>query len=159
MSTAPAAIPAPITGFGAAAFVDADDVDLLNVSRTVLHDRPYALLTMIMASRLTYGMAEQGLLPRALGKMLAGRKTPWSAILATTLVAMVLTLTGDLASLAETVVLLLLFVFRIMRRFSDPTKCRSMAWAGILVAVGLVLCFLSRPFSPSHDKKVPAKKT
>ncbi len=70
-----------------------------------------ALLTMIMASRLTYGMAEQGLLPRALSRVLPGRQTPWVAILATTLVAMLLTLVGDLALLAETVVLLLLFVF------------------------------------------------
>lgn len=69
------------------------------------------LLTMIMASRLTYGMAEQGLLPRALSRVLPGRQTPWVAILATTLVAMLLTLVGDLALLAETVVLLLLFVF------------------------------------------------
>lgn len=70
-----------------------------------------ALLTMIMASRLTYGMAEQGLLPRTLSRVLPGRRTPWVAILATTLVAMLLTLVGDLALLAETVVLLLLFVF------------------------------------------------
>jgi amino acid transporter len=70
-----------------------------------------ALLTMIMASRLTYGMAEQNLLPSALGRVLPGRKTPWAAILATTVVAMLLTLIGDLATLAETVVLLLLFVF------------------------------------------------
>ncbi|MFG6402828.1 APC family permease [Microbacterium sp. P04] len=70
-----------------------------------------ALLTMIMASRLTYGMAEQGLLPRALSRVLTKRRTPWVAILATTLVAMLLTLVGDLAVLAETVVLLLLFVF------------------------------------------------
>lgn len=70
-----------------------------------------ALLTMIMASRLTYGMSEQGLLPSVLGKVLPGRRTPWIAILATTLVAMLLTLVGDLATLAETVVLLLLFVF------------------------------------------------
>lgn len=70
-----------------------------------------ALLTMIMASRLTFGMAEEGLLPPVLGKVLPNRRTPWVAIIATTAVAMVLTLTGDLASLAETVVLLLLFVF------------------------------------------------
>ncbi|MDD7928228.1 APC family permease [Microbacterium thalli] len=70
-----------------------------------------ALLTMIMASRLTYGMAEQGLLPKALSRVLPRRRTPWVAILATTLVAMLLTLVGDLALLAETVVLLLLFVF------------------------------------------------
>jgi APA family basic amino acid/polyamine antiporter len=70
-----------------------------------------ALLTMIMASRLTFGMAEQGLLPAVLGRVLPGRRTPWVAIVATTVLAAVLTLTGDLASLAETVVLLLLFVF------------------------------------------------
>ncbi|GAA4195606.1 APC family permease [Microbacterium oryzae] len=70
-----------------------------------------ALLTMIMASRLTYGMGEQGLLPAVFAKVLPQRKTPWVAILVTTLIAMLLTLLGDLALLAETVVLLLLFVF------------------------------------------------
>jgi basic amino acid/polyamine antiporter, APA family len=70
-----------------------------------------ALLTMIMASRLAFGMAEQGLLPRSLGRVLPGRRTPWVAILGTTLVAMGLTITGDLATLANTVVLLLLLVF------------------------------------------------
>ena len=70
-----------------------------------------ALLTMIMASRLAYGMAEQGLLPSALGRVLPGRRTPWVAIVTTTVVAMLLTATGTLEDLASTVVLLLLFVF------------------------------------------------
>jgi basic amino acid/polyamine antiporter, APA family len=70
-----------------------------------------ALLTMIMASRLTYGMAEEGLLPAVFGRVLPGRRTPVVAIVATTVVAMLLTLTGSLADLASTVVLLLLFVF------------------------------------------------
>ncbi|WP_052060861.1 APC family permease [Rhodococcoides fascians] len=70
-----------------------------------------ALLTMIMASRLTFGMARDGLLPVALAKVLPGRKTPWAARVATTAVAMVLCTTGSVAALAETVVLLLLFVF------------------------------------------------
>lgn len=70
-----------------------------------------ALLTMIMASRLAYGMADRGLLPAALTRVLPGRRTPWLAIVLTTLVAMVLTVTGSLAVLAETVVLLLLYVF------------------------------------------------
>ncbi len=70
-----------------------------------------ALLTMIMSSRLAYGMAEQQLLPTVLGRVLPGRRTPWVAIVATTLVAMALVFTGDLAALAETVVLLLLLVF------------------------------------------------
>ncbi|ORB32252.1 APC family permease [Mycolicibacterium parafortuitum] len=70
-----------------------------------------ALLTMIMSSRLTFGMSEQGLLPGVFARVLPKRRTPWVAILATTAVAMVLTLVGDLSMLAETVVLLLLFVF------------------------------------------------
>ncbi|MEV8219681.1 APC family permease [Microbacterium sp. NPDC077391] len=70
-----------------------------------------ALLTMIMASRLAFGMAEQGLLPSPLGRVLPRRRTPWVAIVATTGVAMLLTLVGDLGTLAETVVLLLLLVF------------------------------------------------
>jgi amino acid transporter len=70
-----------------------------------------ALLTMIMASRLAYGMAEEGLLPQVLGRVLPQRRTPWVAIICTTIVAMLLALTGTLAVLAKTVVLLLLFVF------------------------------------------------
>lgn len=70
-----------------------------------------ALLTMIMASRLAYGMARMGLLPAPLSRVLPKRRTPLVAILATSGVAMALTATGTLAALAETVVLLLLFVF------------------------------------------------
>ncbi|THJ68565.1 amino acid permease [Arthrobacter echini] len=70
-----------------------------------------ALLTMIMSSRITYGMSEQGLFPSIFDRVLPHRRTPWVAIIATTLVAMALTLTGGLESLAQTVVLLLLFVF------------------------------------------------
>lgn len=70
-----------------------------------------ALLTMIMTSRVTYGMAEEGLLPAVLSKVLPNRRTPWLAIVCTTLVAMLLTIIGDLATLASAVVLLLLFVF------------------------------------------------
>lgn len=70
-----------------------------------------ALLTMIMSSRLVYGMADEGLLPSVLTKVLPNRRTPWLAIVVTTIVAAVLTVIGDLATLAETVVLLLLIVF------------------------------------------------
>ncbi|MDX1891704.1 APC family permease [Mycolicibacterium sp. 050158] len=70
-----------------------------------------ALLTMIMSSRLSYGMAEQGLLPSALTRLLPNRRTPWVAIVSTTVIAMMLTLGGDVSTLAKTVVLLLLIVF------------------------------------------------
>ncbi len=70
-----------------------------------------ALLTMIMASRVAFGMAEQGLLPTALGRVLTRRRTPWVAIVASTVVAMALAVVNDLSTLAGTVVLLLLLVF------------------------------------------------
>lgn len=70
-----------------------------------------ALLTSIMSSRLVYGMSEQGLLPPVFSKVLPGRRTPWVAIIATTALSAVLAMIGSLQMLAETVVLLLLFVF------------------------------------------------
>ncbi|MFJ8804126.1 APC family permease [Streptomyces sp. NPDC102487] len=70
-----------------------------------------ALLTGIMSSRLAYGMAKDGLLPRFLTRVLPRRRTPWASIAATTLISFCLALTGDVATLASTLVLLLLVVF------------------------------------------------
>ncbi|MFF1519941.1 APC family permease [Streptomyces sp. NPDC058305] len=70
-----------------------------------------ALLTGIMSSRLAYGMAKDGLLPKFLTRVLPRRRTPWAAIAATTLISFCLALTGDVATLASTLVLLLLVVF------------------------------------------------
>ena len=46
-----------------------------------------ALINMLMASRLLYGMAKQQVLPPVLGRVLEGRRTPWVAILFTTVLA------------------------------------------------------------------------
>lgn len=104
-----------------------------------------ALLTMIMASRLTFGMARDGLLPSALAKVLPGRRTPWAAIVATTVVAMMLCITGSVSALAETVVLLLLFVFvstnvavLVLRR--DDTEQDHFRAPTILPILALVTC-------------------
>ncbi|MFF1378941.1 APC family permease [Streptomyces sp. NPDC058308] len=70
-----------------------------------------ALLTGIMSSRLAYGMARDGLLPRFLTKVLPRRRTPWASIAVTTALSLLLALTGDVATLASTLVLLLLVVF------------------------------------------------
>ncbi|MFC8536614.1 APC family permease [Streptomyces sp. NPDC057249] len=70
-----------------------------------------ALLTGIMSSRLAYGMARDRLLPRFLTAVLPGRRTPWAAIAATTALSLLLALTGDVSTLASTLVLLLLVVF------------------------------------------------
>lgn len=70
-----------------------------------------ALINMVMASRLLYGMSNEGILPRALGRVHSARQTPWVAILATTALAVILVSTGDLADLADMTVFLLLGVF------------------------------------------------
>jgi basic amino acid/polyamine antiporter, APA family len=73
-----------------------------------------ALINMIMASRIVYGMAEQGIVADVFARVLPGRRTPVAGILFTTAIAVVLVSTGDLATLADTTVLLLLFVFTIV---------------------------------------------
>ena len=106
-----------------------------------------ALLTMIMASRVTYGMAEEGLLPAVLGTVLPRRRTPWTAIVATTVVAMLLTLVGDLSVLASTVVLLLLLVFistnvavLVLRR--DRVEHRHFRVPAVVPVLGVASCVL-----------------
>lgn len=106
-----------------------------------------ALLTMIMSSRLAYGMSRQGLLPNALSKVLPERRTPWVAIVATSLVAIILTLTGSLATLAETVVLLLLFVFistnlavLVLRKdIVDADHFRVPTWVPVLAIISCLI--------------------
>ena len=73
-----------------------------------------ALINMIMASRLLYGMAEEGVVPKPFAQILPGRQTPWFAIAFTTALAAFLICTGDLASLADTTVALLVIVFAIV---------------------------------------------
>jgi amino acid transporter len=73
-----------------------------------------ALINMIMASRIVYGMADQGIVPSFLGRLLERRRTPWAAIALTTGIAIVLISTGDLGTLADTTVLLLLVVFTVV---------------------------------------------
>src|ERR671914_1288245 len=70
-----------------------------------------ALINMIMASRLLYGMSIQGIVPGVFSKVLPHRRTPWVAIAFTTALAMILVSTGDLSTLADMTVLLLLIVF------------------------------------------------
>ncbi|MDQ3766455.1 MAG: APC family permease [Actinomycetota bacterium] len=73
-----------------------------------------ALINMIMASRLVYGMANQGIVPPVFSKVLPGRRTPWAAIAFTTALCAILIITGDLGLLADTTVMLLLAVFTVV---------------------------------------------
>lgn len=79
-----------------------------------------ALINMLMASRLIYGMAKQGVLPPVLGKVHPKRQTPWIAIIFTTVLAFGLIIyvsSSDndvVAVLGGTTALLLLVVFTIV---------------------------------------------
>jgi basic amino acid/polyamine antiporter, APA family len=73
-----------------------------------------ALINMIMASRLVYGMAREDILPPVLGRVDRARHTPWVAIVGTTALAIALVASGDLASLADTTVVLLLAFFTVV---------------------------------------------
>ncbi len=73
-----------------------------------------ALINMIMASRLLYGMAGEGIVPGVLRRVHAARRTPYAAIVFVAVVACLLVLSGDLSDLADTTVLLLLVVFAIV---------------------------------------------
>jgi APA family basic amino acid/polyamine antiporter len=73
-----------------------------------------ALINLIMASRLIYGMADQGIMPAPFRQVLPGRRTPWVAIVFTTVLAIGLVLFGDLDELSSTTVLLLVTVFAVV---------------------------------------------
>ena len=74
-----------------------------------------ALINMLMASRLLYGMANEGVLPPVFGKVLEGRRTPWVAILFTTALAVgLITFVGQVSQLGGTTALLLLGVFTLV---------------------------------------------
>ena len=119
-----------------------------------------ALINMLMASRLLYGMARQEVLPPFLSKVLRGRRTPWAAIVFTTLIALGLIVfvtnfvgAETVSALGGTTALLLLAVFTVvniaclvLRRDAPPDGAfRS---PGVLPWVGVATCaFLLGPWA------------
>ncbi|QKE86062.1 APC family permease [Arthrobacter sp. NEB 688] len=111
-----------------------------------------ALINMLMASRLLYGMARQEVLPPFLGKVHRGRQTPWAAILFTTAVAvgLIVVVTQNaqgqvISALGGTTALLLLGVFTIvnvcvlvLRR--DRIDRKHFVAPTVLPVIGAVLC-------------------
>jgi len=106
-----------------------------------------ALINMLMASRLVYGMAREGIVPKIFGTVHSVRSTPWVAIVFTVGVAAVLVATGDMGDLADTTVLLLLCVFAIVNVAvlilrKDPVDhdhFRAPSWMPVL---GAVVCLV-----------------
>ncbi len=106
-----------------------------------------ALINMLMASRLVYGMAREGIVPRVFAAVHPTRSTPWVAIVFTVGVAAVLVATGDVGGLADTTVLLLLCVFTLVnvavlvlrKDRVDHDHFRAPTW---MPALGAVVCFV-----------------
>jgi APA family basic amino acid/polyamine antiporter len=118
-------------------------IALLAVSNT-------ALMNMIMASRLVYGMARERVVPPVFATVHPSRGTPWVAILFTVAIAVVLVATGDVGNLAETSVLLLLCVFALVnvsvlvlrRHRVDHDHYRAPTWMPVLGALACSILIL-----------------
>ncbi|MBO2451773.1 amino acid permease [Actinomadura barringtoniae] len=112
-----------------------------------------ALINMIMASRLVYGMARERIVPHVFATVHPSRATPWLAILFTVAIAIVLVCTGDIGGLASTTVLLLLFVFAlvnvcvlILRRSPvEHAHFRAPTWMPVIGAASCL--FLTLPIT------------
>jgi amino acid transporter len=113
-----------------------------------------ALINMLMASRLLYGMANERILPRIFGTVHPFRRTPWVSILVTSAIAAVLVATAGtdgVSKLGGTTALLLLCVFAVVntavlvlrrekvshRHFHAPT------WAPVVA--GILCVWLAIP--------------
>jgi APA family basic amino acid/polyamine antiporter len=75
-----------------------------------------ALINMIMASRIIYGMGDQGVMPTVFSSVHPGRRTPWVSIAFTAAIALIVLVTigrndEALSTLGSTTVVLLLLAF------------------------------------------------
>ncbi|WP_028348843.1 APC family permease [Bradyrhizobium murdochi] len=113
-----------------------------------------ALINMLMASRLVYGMSREHVLPPALGRVHRMRRTPYVAIGFTTLLAFALiTFVGEVPALGGTTALLLLCVFTVvnvavlvLRR--DSVSHQHFRTPTILPILGALFCaFLASPWA------------
>ncbi len=109
------------------------------------------LFLLLTSSRLMYGMASSGSLPRALGAVHPRRRTPWLATLAASGIAAVFTLLGDIEVVAQTSNFAVLVAFAVVNvaliwlRFSRPGLERPfrvpLAIAGVPVTAVLGVGF------------------
>jgi APA family basic amino acid/polyamine antiporter len=113
-----------------------------------------ALINMLMASRLVYGMSREHVLPPALGKVHVSRRTPYVAIGFTTLLAFALiTFVGEVPALGGTTALLLLCVFTVVNVAvlvlrKDAVEHEHFRTPTILPVLGALACaFFAGPWT------------
>jgi amino acid transporter len=113
-----------------------------------------ALITMLMASRLVYGMSRAHVLPPILGKVHRTRRTPYLPLGFPTLLAFALiTFVGEIPALGGTTALLLVSVFTVVniavlvlrRDHVDHKHFRAPTFIPILGAVSCA--FLAGPWT------------
>ncbi|GAB3297626.1 amino acid permease [Epidermidibacterium keratini] len=130
-----------------------------------------ALINMLMASRLLYGMARAGVLPKQLGKVHSSRQTPWVAIIFTTLIALGLivyvvranattagaaniTLLGGTTSLLLRCVFTIVNIALIVIRRKYPSDGDHFKAPYILPFVGAIACaFLAGPWARNEAQQ------
>lgn len=119
-----------------------------------------ALLNFIMGSRLMYGMAGQGLVPKILGRVSPRTKTPYASSFVLLGILIVLVLVGDLSSLARATSVLLLFCFLavnislfVLKR--RPGEARGRFEVPLLVPIlGAIVCVSMLCFAKIEELKV-----
>jgi amino acid transporter len=113
-----------------------------------------ALINMLMASRLVYGMSRERVLPAVLGKVHPTRRTPYIAIGFTSLLAFgLITFVGEVPALGGTTALLLLCVFTVvniavlvLRR--DRVDHQHFKTPTVVAILGAICCaFLAGPWT------------
>lgn len=92
-----------------------------------------ALIQMIMASRVLYGLSSRGQLPELLGVVHHRTRTPLIATAVATGIVLVLALIGRLASLAETTSVIMLMIFSIVNLALWRIKRRDPHPAGVKI--------------------------
>ena len=118
-----------------------------------------ALLNFIMGSRLIYGMANQGLMPKVLAKV-NRRRTPYVSSMAVLGFMLVLALTGNIASLARATSVLLLLCFMLVNvalvvlkhRKGEPKGRFEISY--IIPVLGALVCALMLSYAKIEEFKV-----
>lgn len=88
------------------------------------------LINLIMASRLMYGMSNEGLLPRGLSQIHHRRQTPWVGVAVAWLAVLALVFSGGVKILAQTTSLLILTVFLLVHVSLIRVKSRREPHSG-----------------------------
>jgi len=112
-----------------------------------------SLINLMMSSRLLYGMSRERTIPRVFGFVHLSRRTPWVAIIATTVIALLLASWSGVRTLGGTTALLLLCVFALVNVSVLVLRKQSVSHAHYRAPIlcpilGLITClYLASPFS------------